>query len=82
MSNEIVGYSPNIFIRLRVGDTVIRLADVMHTTATLFESASLPPNSKGLLTIDVGGNESVYKVFLKDGINPGDNEVSLAYVAE
>lgn len=66
-------YSPNILIYLEIGEKIIRLADVLCETATLYESdySEVKPNTQAFLVFSVDGVEQRKNIVLHQGISKG-----------
>lgn len=80
MTSANSSYSPNILIYLETEENKIRLADVLYQTATLYEEAELPANTKASLVISVDGKEKREDIILNKGINKNDTLISFTYL--
>ena len=79
MASESSCFSPNILIYLDVGGKKIRLADVLYDTATLFDKAEVPPQTKASLVFSINGAEEREDVVLHDGISNQTSLISFTY---
>ena len=58
----------------------VRLADVLHETATLFEPAEFPPQTKAALIFSIDGVEESEDIILHQGISKDTKLVSFSYL--
>jgi hypothetical protein len=73
------GYSPDVRIHLEIGENKIRLSDVLYDTATLYEKAEVPPQTRAMLVFSIGGKEDREEVILENGISREDSLISFSY---
>ena len=73
-------YSPNILIYLTIDEKRIRLSDLLHNTARLYEDAEVLPNTQASLVISIDGKEQKQEILLNNGISYGCEEICFSYV--
>ena len=74
------GYSPNINIYLDINGEKIRLADVLHTSATLYDNASIPPGTKANLIFVIDGEKEQDEIVLTEGISQDSQVIQFTYI--
>jgi hypothetical protein len=79
MAHTRTNYSPNILIYLEIGNTRIRLADVLYKSATLYDEAIVPQNTTASLVFSIDGKEEREEVILDHGITKGETLISFSY---
>ncbi len=62
-----------------MGEKKIRLADVLYDSATLFEAAEVPPQTKASLVFSIDGAEEREEVILHEGISKEASLISFSY---
>ncbi len=79
MASDSSCFSPNILIYLDLCGKKIRLADVLYDTATLFDMAEVPPQTKASLVFSINGAEEREEVILHNGISKETSLISFTY---
>ena len=79
MDSESLCYSPDILIHLEVGETKIRLSDVLYDSATPFDKTEISPNTKAWLVLSIDGVEEREEVILHNGISKDGTLISFSY---
>lgn len=80
MVSEYSYYSPHILIYLQIGEQRVRLADVLEETATLYDSAEVPPNTNASLVFSIDGIEESEPVVLHQGIARDSEIIRFSYL--
>jgi hypothetical protein len=70
------GYSAEVEIHLRVGDRVLRIAQIGPDSFILRDACELPPGTEGTIVMKVDGREKEYHAFLQNGVVKGVEEVA------
>ena len=76
---ESSSHSPNIIIYLEIGTRKVRLSDVLYNSATLFENAEVPPQTRATLVFSIDGVEEREDVMLDQGISSNESLIRFSY---
>lgn len=79
MASRTLSFSPDVYIYLKVGEFLTRLADVLGNTATVYERVEYPPDTDATIIYSINGIEDREEIHLHSGVSKSDEIIEFTY---